>query len=306
MKALITGSNGLLGTALRTILGENHVYHTRQDADLTNIEETKKFFEKCVIYEKIDTVIHCAALVGGVKANSENNEKFFYENYLINTNTIKTCHELKIKNFVNVLSTCIFPDKEVTYPLTPSQIDLGRPHNSNYGYSYAKRLSGYETKIFRNLNNSNWISVVPTNLYGPNDNFNLENSHLIPGMIHRAYLAKEKNENFTVWGDGTPLRQFIYSEDLAKLIIWSLENWKSDDYCMMVNPKEISVMEIAKIITNKFGIKENKIVFDKSKPKGQFRKPAISDVDWYEFSELNLGIEKTIDWFINNYENARK
>jgi GDP-L-fucose synthase len=306
MKILVTGSNGLLGSALKNILGDGHVYHTREHADLTNFEETKKFFEKSVIDEKIDTVIHCAALVGGVKANSENNESFFYQNYLINTNTMKVCHELKIKNFVNVLSTCIFPDKEVTYPLTPSQIDLGRPHDSNYGYSYAKRLSGYETKIFRNLNISNWISIVPTNLYGPNDNFNLENSHLIPGMIHRAYLSKLKNENFTIWGDGTPLRQFIYSEDLAKLIIWSLENWKSDDYCMMVNPKEVSVMEIAKIITNKFGIEENKIVFDKSKPIGQFRKPAISDVDWYEFSDLNLGIEKTIDWFINNYENSRK
>ena len=143
-------------------------------------------------------------------------------------------------------------------------------------------------------------------MYGPNDNFNLENSHLIPGMIHRAYLSKLKNENFTIWGDGTPLRQFIYSEDLAKLIIWSLENWKSDDYCMMVNPQEVSVMEIAKIITNKFGIEENKILFDKTKPSGQFRKPAISDVDWYEFSDLNLGIEKTIDWFIKNYDNARK
>lgn len=306
MKILVTGSNGLLGNALRKILGDNHVYHTREHADLTNIEETKKFFEESVKNEKIDTVIHCAALVGGVKANSENNETFFYQNYLINTNTMKVCHELKIKNFVNVLSTCIFPDKEVTYPLTPSQIDLGRPHNSNYGYSYAKRLSGYETKIFRNLNNSNWISVVPTNLYGPNDNFNLENSHLIPGMIHRAYLAKEKNENFTVWGDGTPLRQFVYSEDLAKLILWSLENWKSDDYCMLVNPKEFSVIQIAEIICEKFGINKQKIVFDTNKPNGQFRKPAITNVIDFEFTDLNIGIENTIDWFIKNYKNARK
>jgi GDP-L-fucose synthase len=306
VKILVTGANGLLGSALQKILGVGHVYHTRKDCDLLDYDETFNFFKKCTDELGVDTIIHCAALVGGVKFNSENNEKFFYENYLINSNTIKCAHELKIKNFVNVLSTCIFPDKEVIYPLTPSQIDLGRPHDSNYGYSYAKRLSGYETKIFRNLSSLNWISIVPTNLYGPNDNFNLDNSHLIPGMIHRAYLSKLKNEDFVVWGDGTPLRQFVYSEDLAKLILWSLENWNSDDYCMLVNPEEVSVMEIAKIITKKFEINENKIVFDKSKPKGQFRKPAISDVEWFEFTKLSLGIEKTIDWFINNYENSRK
>jgi GDP-L-fucose synthase len=306
MKVLVTGSNGLLGSALKSILGEGHVYHTRQDCDLLNFEDTKNFIKKSVEEKNVDTIIHCAALVGGVKANSDNNDKFFYQNYVINSNVIKSSYELGIPNFVNILSTCIFPDKEVTYPLTKSQIDLGRPHDSNYGYSYAKRLSGYETKIFRNLSNSNWISIVPTNLYGPNDNFNLENSHLIPGMIHRAYLSKLNNENFTVWGDGKALRQFVYSEDLAKLIIWCLENWKSEDYCMLVNPKEISVMEIAKIITKKFNIDENKIVFDKSKPSGQFRKPAVSDVEWYEFTDLNLGIENTIDWFIKNYENSRK
>jgi len=306
MKVLVTGSNGLLGSALKKILGENHIYHTKKDADLTNLDETIKFFDHCVKKYSIDTVIHCAALVGGVKANSENNEKFFYQNYLINSNVLKVCYELKIKNFVNVLSTCIFPDKEIIYPLTPSQIDMGRHHDSNYGYSYAKRLSGYETKIFRNLSNLNWISVVPNNLYGPNDNFNLESSHLIPGMIHRAYLSKLKNENFTIWGDGTPLRQFVFSEDLAKLIIWCLENWKSDDYCMLVNPKEVSVLEIAEIITKKFGIDKDKIIFDKSKPSGQFRKPAISDVEWYDFVKLSSGIEHTIDWFIKNYNNARK
>lgn len=306
MKILVTGSNGLLGTALRKILGEEHIYHTRENCDLLNFEETFNFFKKCVDEFKIDTIVHCAALVGGVKANTENNDRFFYENYLINTNVIKCSFLLRVDNFVNVLSTCIFPDKEVSYPLTPSQIDLGRPHNSNYGYSYAKRLSGYETKIFRNLTNSNWISVIPTNLYGINDNFNLENSHLIPGMIHRAYLAKKNNTDFVVWGDGKPLRQFVFAEDLAKLILWSLNNWNSSEYCMLVNPEEKSVMDVAEIIAEKFGIKKENIVFDVNKPKGQFRKPAITDVENFNFTSLNEGIETTINWFVKNYDTIRK
>lgn len=306
MKILVTGSNGLLGSALKKILGNEHVYHERKDCDLLDYNQTSKYFKKCVEDFKVDTIIHCAALVGGVKANSENNEKFFYENYLINSNTMKCAYELKIKNFVNVLSTCIFPDKEVTYPLTPSQIDIGRPHDSNYGYSYAKRLSGYETKIFRNTLNLNWISVIPTNLYGPNDNFNLNNSHLIPGMIHRAFLSKQNNTDFVVWGDGKPMRQFVHSEDLANLILWSLENWKSDEYCMLVNPIESSVSDVAKIIAKKFEIPESSIIFDTSKPLGQFKKPAISDVSNYNFMPLKDGIEKTIDWFIENYEFIRK
>lgn len=306
MKILVTGSNGLLGTALRKILGEEHIYHTRKNCDLLNFEETFHFFKKCVDEFKIDTIIHCAALVGGVKANTENNDRFFYENYLINTNVIKCSFLLQIDNFVNVLSTCIFPDKEVTYPLTPSQIDLGRPHNSNFGYSYAKRLSGYETKIFRNLTNSNWISVIPTNLYGINDNFNLENSHLIPGMIHRAYLAKKNNTDFVVWGDGKALRQFVFAEDLAKLILWSLNKWNDSEYCMLVNPEERSVMDVAEIIAEKFEIDKNRIVFDSSKPKGQFRKPAMTDVENFDFTSLNEGIETTINWFVKNYDIVRK
>jgi GDP-L-fucose synthase len=305
-KILVTGSNGLLGTALKKILGADHIYHTRQDCDLLNYNDTYEYINYCVKTYGINTIIHTAARVGGVKANLENNTKFFYENYYISNNVLKCAYELGIDNFVNVLSTCIFPDTNITYPLTYDQIDNGAPHFSNYGYSYAKRLSGYETKIFRDVLNKNWFSVVATNLYGPNDNFNLENSHLIPGMIHRAYLAKQNNQPFTIWGDGSPLRQFVYSEDLARLIIWSIDNWTSREHCMMVNEHEYSVMDIAMIIKNKFQIPDNMIIFDTDKPKGQFRKPATSDVTHYKFKNIHDGISDTIDWFVSNYNTLRK
>ncbi len=306
MKILVTGSNGLLGQALQKVLGDKHIYHTRKDVDLTNYEETLKYFTDKVQNEGVDTVIHTAAKVGGVKANMNNNELFFNENYIINSNVIKVCSILKIQNFVNILSTCIFPSDNITYPLTSDQIDNGAPHPSNYGYSYAKRLSGYETQIFRNVLGKNWYSVVPTNLYGPHDNFNLEDSHLIPGMIHRAYLAKKNNEKFVIWGDGSPLRQFVYSEDMAKLILWSLENWNSDKHCMMIDEKEISVLEVANIIKKKFEFSDEDLIFDESKPKGQFRKPAKSDINNFQFKPIEEGINETIEWFIKNYETSRK
>jgi len=306
MKILITGSNGLLGSALKKILGKGHIYHTRKDCDLLDFKKTLAYIKDKVENEGVDTIIHAAARVGGVKANMENNELFFKENYYISNNVLKSAYELDIKNFINVLSTCIFPDKNVIYPLTPDQIDKGMPHPSNYGYAYAKRLSGYETKIFRDMTKNNWFSIVATNLYGPHDNFNLESSHLIPGMIHRAYLAKKNNTVFDIWGDGSPLRQFVHSEDLAALIIQSIDTWNQEEHCMMVNEQEVSILEISKIITDKFKIPPNKIVFDPTKPRGQFRKPASSDVSDFKFKSIVDGINETIDWFIKNYDTTRR
>lgn len=307
MKVLVTGSNGLVGSALKEILGESHIYHTRKDVDLTDEKSTKEYITHHVKNSGVDTVIHCAAKVGGVQINSENNETFFIENYMINNNIISSSFENKIKNFVNLSSTCIFPDSNITYPLTADQIDVAPPHSSNYGYSYAKRLSGYQTKIIRQLTGNNWITIVPTNVYGPHDNFHLENSHMIPGIIHRAYNSKKNNENFVVWGDGSPLRQFIHSKDLAKVILWAIKNWNSDIPFMAVNNNEYSVMDIVNIVVKKFEIDTNNLIFDETKPKGQFRKSAKSDIPQdYEYISLETGINETINWFIKNYKTLRK
>jgi GDP-L-fucose synthase len=130
---------------------------------------------------------------------------------------------------------------------------------------------------------------------------------MIPAMIHRAYQSKINSEKMVIWGDGSPLRQVIYSDDLARLIIWSLNNWKNDEPFMAINKNEHSILEIAKMICEKMDISDNDIIFDSTKPMGQYRKPAISDApDDFEFTDLGVGIEQTIDWFINNYNNIRK
>jgi len=298
-KYIITGSGGLLGSALKTQLGDGHIYLTSKDVDLKHSLTTQAVIAS--LRDRYDTVIHCAAKVGGVKANMENNDLFFWENYQMNNSILESAYKSKYKNFVSILSTCIFPD-DIEYPLTSDKINLGAPHPTNYGYAYAKRLLGYQTSIFGNMiPESNWISIVPTNLYGSNDNFNLNDSHLIPALIRKAYDASISGGDFVVWGDGTPLRQFVYSDDMAQIILWAIDNWKSDVPLMAVNEKEYSIKEVAMIIANRFGIPENKVIFDKTKPNGQFRKPAKSDVNWFEFTPLEEGLNKTIDWFIENY-----
>lgn len=304
MKTLITGSNGLLGTALKKELGKGHIYHTRKDCDLLNFEKTNLFF-----YENkgCDTLVHCAARVGGVQANMDDNLGFFHDNLIINNNVIDNAIKYNIKNVVTILSTCVFPDKEVIYPLTADQIDKGKPHPSNHGYSYVKRLLYYNTKYTREVTGNNWISVIPTNIYGENDYFNLRNSHLVPALIKKAYEASITGEDFMVWGDGTPLRQFIYSEDLAKVVLWAIDNWGSEAPMMAVNDKEYSIKQIVDVIAYRFQIPNKKIKLDTTKPNGQFRKPAKSDVPSdFKFTPLEEGINKTIDWFIENVEKIRK
>jgi GDP-L-fucose synthase len=299
MKSIVTGSRGLLGSAIKKQLGNGHHYLSSNDVDLKDSLATHAI--TTYLKDEYDTIIHCAAKVGGVKANMENNELFFLENYTMNNNLLEAAYKGRYKNFVSILSTCIFPN-EVEYPLTADKINLGAPHPTNYGYSYAKRLLGYQTSLFGNMIlESNWISIIPTNLYGSNDNFNLEDSHLIPALIRKAYDASLSGDDFVVWGDGTPLRQFVYSDDMAKIIIWAIDNWKSDIPLMAVNEKEYSIKEVAMIIANRFGIPENKVIFDKTKPNGQLRKPAKSDVSWFEFTPLEEGLNKTIDWFVENY-----
>lgn len=307
MSILVTGADGLVGSALRRSLGPNHIYHTRRDVDLLDRKKTIDYVSYHVKHSNVDTIIHCAAKVGGVQSNLTHNKDFFLENFIINNNIIEASFRNELPNFVNLLSTCIFPVEQfVTYPLTANQINQGPPHMSNYGYAYAKRLAGYQTDIVNTMINQNWISIIPTNVYGTHDNFNLEEGHVVPAIIHRAYLAKQTGKKMTIWGDGSPLRQIIFSDDLAKLILWSMDNWKGAEPFMATNPYEYSILEIVSEICNQFGIDSSDLVFDVSKPAGQKRKPAVSNAPKdFIFTSFQDGIQQTIKWFIENYPNVR-
>ena len=188
----------------------------------------------------------------------------------------------------------------------------GPPHHSNDAYAYAKRMLEVQSKAYQEQYNKNFICVIPTNIYGPFDNFSLEDGHVIPALIHRCYLNKKNNEKFIVRGTGKPLRQFIYSEDLAKLIMWSLIDYHDKSSIILsVNEKdEISIENIARIIARSYDY-ENNIVFDDSYSDGQYKKTADNQklmnlIKNFDFTKIEDGIKNNVDWFIKNYDTCRK
>ena len=303
---LITGSNGLVGSAVIRKSKYKTIKHTRSECDLANRDQTISYILKQKKQNNIDTIIHCAAEVGGVLKNTMYPEKMFHNNLVINNNIIEAAFNAGIKNFVNILSTCIFPDN-AKYPLTTDQIYNGDPHKSAFGYALAKRLSFQTVQYYRKVFKINWINVAPNNIYGINDNFNFENSHVIPALIRKAHNAKMSGEDFVIWGTGKKIyRQFIYSDDLANLILWALDNWKKDEVFMAINPNEYSINQLSLKIAKKFNIKKNKIKYDLSKPDGIARMTAVSDASWYNFISIEEGLSETIEWYMKNLDNIRK
>ena len=312
---LVTGGSGLVGSAIRNVYQDNYqnyqyIFLSSKDCDLTNLEDTKQLFEKI----KPNYVIHLAANVGGLFKNMNHKVDMFEKNIIINLNVLKCCHDFKVKKCISCLSTCIFPDK-TNYPINEEMLHNGPPHISNNAYAYAKRMLEVHSKAYMEQYGDNFTCIIPTNIYGPHDNYHLEDAHVIPALIHKCYLAKKENKPFVVWGSGTPLRQFIYSEDLAKLILWTLfETNEKDSIILSVSEEdEVSIANVAKLIAKEF---DYSLEFDTSKSDGQFKKTADNNKlkrlyqesmkESFQFTSIEEGIRKSVRWFIDNYEKCRK
>jgi GDP-L-fucose synthase len=298
-KVLLTGSKGLVGSSL------NVDVPIGKEFDLIKFSETKKMFE----INNPTHVIHCAGKIGGLGANMSQKGQFFYENIMINTNIVECCRLFKVKKLLGFLSTCIFPDN-IDYPITENKIHLGPPHNSNYPYAYAKRMFDIQLKAYREQYELNYISVIPTNIYGPNDNFSIENGHVLPSLIHKIFLAKKNKTDFIVWGSGKPLREFIFSRDVAKLTMWALDNYYEEDPIIFSNSQEISIRDIVDILVDVANY-NGKVIFDDTKPDGQYRKHSDNSklkkyLPNFEFTPIFDGIKETYEWFEINYESCRK
>jgi GDP-L-fucose synthase len=222
---------------------------------------------------------------------------------------IQACHELKIPKLVSFLSTCVFPDN-VEYPLDETKIELGPPHQSNFAYAYAKRMADVQIRAFNKQYGTKYFSVIPCNVYGPNDNYSLEVGHVIPMLIHKCYLAKKNRKTFEVWGDGTPLREFVYSKDVANIVDLLIQKYEGTDPVIISNPTEYSIKQVVDLIVEYMGFK-GKVKWLTDKPNGQHRKPSsnaklLSIIGDYEFTTLEKGLKESIEWFILNYPNIRK
>ena len=313
MNILVTGGYGLIGTGIQNYIRrinsrDNYIFLSSKDCDLRSMEQTDRIF---VEYAP-DYVIHLAARVGGLYANMNYPVEFYRDNILMNDVVMELCREFHVEKLVSCLSTCVFPDK-VEYPIDETMIHDSSPHPSNTAYSYAKRMIDVMNTAYNKEYGCNFMSVIPTNIYGPNDNFNLENGHVLPALIHKAYISKRDNTDFVIFGSGKPLRQFIFSKDLGELFLYVLGNYNSvESIILSVDEKdEVSIKDIALLIAEAFNIDESRIKFDKTKSDGQFKKTASNKklrslLPDYKFTSLKTGIFETCEWFKNNYEIARK
>jgi len=311
---LVTGGTGLVGSAIQSVISkdpeasdETWVFLSSKDGNLVDRRETEAVFEK----HKPTHVIHLAARVGGLFHNMAKKVQFYRENVLMNDNIMECSRIYGVKKLVSCLSTCVFPDK-TTYPIDETMLHNGPPHQSNLGYSMAKRLVDNMNHCYNEQYGCMFTSIIPTNIYGPHDNFNIEDGHVIPGLIHKSYLAKQRGEDFTIWGSGTPKRQFIYSEDLARLTVWTLRKYEEIEPIILSGDEEheVEIKQIASLIANAMGY-EKGLKFDTSKADGQYKKTASNRklrtyLPDYKFKSIEEGIKESVDWFVANYDAARK
>jgi len=298
-KINLTGYKGLVGSAI-----QKEISTINYDQRINNLENYSRFLQE----NEIDTIIHTAAKVGGVVSNYENKIDFYLLNSNLNNIVFEAAFNSNVERLVNFSSTCVFPDKTL-YPLKEEYIFEGPPHYTNDSYAYAKRMMQHLCQEAKKLG-KNYFTIIPTNVFGYDDNFNLKNSHVLPAMIHKCFLAKQNNTDFVIWGTGKPLREFIFSQDLAKITKQLLSINHNYDSVIVSSGVEISIEECAHIIAKSFNYTGN-IVFDSTKPDGQLRKPTdisrlkelIPNVNFTPFEEA---IDKSIEWFIKNYEVARK
>ena len=261
-RLLITGGSGMVGSAFKNIAPEAE-YPSRDQFNNRLYNANEK------------NVIHLAAKVGGVKANTDKVCDFYRVNSTINESVLHHAHYTNANKVVSLLSTCVYPVAPyVTYPLTEDQLHLGPPHPSNFGYAYAKRMVDVMSRAYRQQYGCNFITAIPNNLYGENDNFDLENGHVIPAIIRKVWEAKLNNKPFVeCWGDGSPLREFTYSEDIVKILMFLLENYDEPEPINIGNTEEHSIKEVAEMICSIMKY-DGEIRWNTQMPSGQHRKPS--------------------------------
>ncbi len=304
-KMIITGGTGMVGSAFKRVLPEAEYPNRLQLEDMTrNAYYKGSFTDK--------QVIHLAAKVGGVKANTEQVANFYMENANLNERILYSAHRSGANKVLSLLSTCVYPDAPyINYPLTEDQLHLGPPHHSNFGYAYAKRMVDVMSRAYRQQYGCNFITAIPNNLYGENDNFDLENSHVIPALIRKVWEAKiNKEPSVFCWGDGSPLREFTYSEDIAHILLFLMENYDEPEPINIGNTNEYSIKEVVEMICDILGY-DGELEWQTDQPSGQYRKPSsnqkLLDLGWKKenYTPLKEGLKKTCKWFIMNYPNVR-
>lgn len=301
---LITGSTGMVGrnaVEFLQALGYDIIAPKRSELDLSNAEHVKMYFES----HKIDIILHAAGLVGGIQANIQRPYSFLYQNAQIALNVINAAIEQSIKQFINLGSSCMYP-KDCQNELTEDMILSGPLETTNEGYAIAKIMSYKLCDFAKSEFGFNYKTLIPCNLYGKYDNFHPLKSHLIPAVIRKIHHATKFNKTVEIWGSGNARREFMFVDDLIDFINWSINNY--DELPSLINVglgTDCSVMEYYEIIADIVGFK-GKFIHDLSKPEGMNRKLCSvkkqNDLGWKPKHTLTEGLQKTYNFYLENYE----
>jgi len=304
-KIYVAGHRGLVGSAIVRNLKEkgyiNLIGRIHTELDLKNQGEVRNFFEE----EKPEYVVLAAAHVGGIYANSTCPADFIYENLEIQNNVIKAAHDFKVTKLLFLGSSCIYP-KMCPQPIKEEYLLSGYLEETNEGYAIAKIAGLKMCQFFKKQYGDNFISCMPTNLYGPNDNYDLNNSHVMPALIRKFHEAKVNNEAVVeVWGTGKPLREFLYVDDMADACVYLMENYEGEEHVNVGTGKEVTIRELAENVKEVVGF-EGELKFNSEKPDGTPRKlldvTKLEGLGWKYKMELIQGIKESYRWFRRNYK----
>ncbi len=307
-KIYVAGHRGLVGSAIvRSLKAKgytNIVGRTHKELDLTDQAAVRAFFEE----ERPDVVVLAAAKVGGINANNTTPAEFAYINMQIQCNVIDCCHKYKVKKLLFLGSTCIYP-RMAPQPIPEDALLTGPLEETNEAYAIAK-ISGLEMcKFYKRQYGDDFISCMPTNLYGPHDNYDLEGSHVMPAMIRKFHEAKVRGDKTVeLWGTGTPLREFLYVDDMADACVFLLENYSGEQHVNIGTGEEVTIKELAETVKAVVGY-EGEIVWNKDKPDGTPRKltdvTKLHNLGFMHKVDLKAGIELAYNWFKDNIDTAR-
>ncbi|WP_136514974.1 NAD-dependent epimerase/dehydratase family protein [Geomonas edaphica] len=307
-KILVTGGTAVAGSALKSIHTSEYpdrdfVFIGSRDCNLLDSGATLDFIRQV----KPDAIIHFAAISGGIGLSIKHPASILRDNVLLNFNVIEAARLYGVKKTVMTLTTGMYPP-DAPLPLKESCIHDGPPHGSNYGSSFAKRLVEPMVRAYREEYGMNVIGLVPNGIFGENDNFNEDDAPMVPTLIRRFYENRDTDAPITLWGDGSPLREYTYAKDVARAFMWCLDNYDEDSILHTGTTEELSVKDMALLIAEFTGVDSSRIVFDTSKSNGIYRKNSDNSrfvsLSGFRYTPFKDGLRETVRWFRETMESA--